>query len=96
MNEYTELFKAAGNFGVAGLLIAAACWGAIKFGGPLVAAQQKQAGALEKLAAAVKEGEGEQRELLLACRVMGTKLDELQNWARQLDVDVRALNGGSR
>jgi hypothetical protein len=46
--------------------------------------QFKQATALSDLAGAVKENQGEQRELLLAVRVQSQKLEEMTGWIREM------------
>lgn len=53
------------------------------------AAMKTQAAAMGELAESVKDGQGEQHEILLAIRAQASKMDELKGWVRQL-----AMNGG--
>jgi hypothetical protein len=49
-----------------------------RWAGPFLDASLKQAGAMAELAAAVKEGQGDARETLLAMRVLATKIDDMK------------------
>jgi len=80
--------------GVGGLLILLVWRLTDKWAGRFLATQEKQAAAMAELATAVKDGLGEQREVLLASRVMAKKLEELADWAKELDQHVR--NGVGR
>jgi hypothetical protein len=90
MSDYLEVAKMAANTGVSGLLIMVGWKLTDKWAGRFLAAQNGQADALSALAKAVQEGQGEQRELLLAVRVMATKQDEMKGWMRELDEHVRS------
>ncbi len=96
MNEYLELIKVVANLGVGGLALAIFGWLANRWAGKFLEAQQgqtsamvSQAKAMESLAQTVRDGQGEQREVLLAVRVMATKLDEVRSEIRNLEADIR-------
>lgn len=82
----TELIKAALNLGVSGLLLCLIYRLLVGWAPKFLAAQQGQAEAMAALAAAVKEGQGEQREVLLAVRVMAGKLDEVRGMVQRWEV----------
>jgi hypothetical protein len=97
MRDYLDLFKVLGDAGSTGLLIYVIYRLLSKWAGPFLAAQQaqaeamtSQATAMTKLAKAVDEGQGEQREVLLAVRTMATKLDDACGWMRDIDQQLRA------
>ena len=89
MHELLELVKVAGNFGTAGLLILAAAWLAAKWAPQFLAASKAQATALGDLATAVREGQTQQGELLLAVRVLARKIDEQSEAIKVMDAHVR-------
>lgn len=84
MGEYLELIKAVANLGTTGLLILVAWRLLDKWAGKFLAAQEAQAKAMSDLAGAVKEGQGEQREVLLAVRVLASKVDEVRDSIKDL------------
>jgi hypothetical protein len=74
-----------------------------KWAGPFLSAQQaqatamgSQATAMSSLAQAVQEGQGEQREVLLAVRTMGSKLDDVRGWVREIDEHIRGGKEATR
>ena len=89
-----ELIKACLNFGMAGLLVFIGWRIVDKWAGKFLAAQVKQAESMGKLATAVEGGQGEQRDIVLALRVVATQQAELKDWMRELDEHVR--NGEGR
>lgn len=64
-----------------------------RWAGPFLDAALKQAAAMGELAAAVKEGQGDARETVLAVRVLAVKIDQMKGsvdyWTdmRRLDAD---------
>ncbi len=94
--EYSIFLEVFKSLGVTGLIVLAA-W---KFGTALLEmlkswapqflkASQDQAAAMAALAQAVRDGQGEQREVLLAVRVMATKVDEMRGTVETLDRHIR-------
>lgn len=95
MNEYTLLAKIVESLGTTGLIIWV-IWKLVdKWAGRFLEVQARQATAMGDLATAVKESQGEQREVLLAVRVLASKLDEQKGWIKDLDEHLRGRNGGS-
>jgi hypothetical protein len=90
VSEYFEMAKTALNTGVSGLMVYLGWKFLDKWAGRFLEAQNHQAEALGSLADAVKTGQGEQREVLLAVRVMASKMDEMKGWLRALDEHFRA------
>jgi hypothetical protein len=84
IKEYYDLVKTALSSGVSGLVLVLAWKFLDRWAGKFLEAQTAQAAALGSLAEAVKTGQGEQREVLLAVRVMASKLDEMKGWIRVL------------
>ena len=84
MNEYVELLKAVSNLSFGALLLIVVWRIVDKWAGKFLGAQDKQAEAMVALATAVQAGQGDQREMLLAMRVMATKLDEMREWLHDL------------
>jgi hypothetical protein len=60
-----------------------------KWGGKLVDAQEKQATALTGLAEAVKTSQTDQRDVLLAVRVLAVRMEELSRFVVQVDEHVQ-------
>jgi len=89
-----ELLKGALNLGVAGLLVFVGWRIVDKWAGKFLEAQVEQGTAMQRLAAAVETGQGEQREALLALRVVASQQQELKDWMRELDEHVRNGKGG--
>jgi hypothetical protein len=84
MNGNIELVKLAVNLGFSGMLLLVV-WKLIdKWAGRFLDVQTAQAKAMGDLAAAVKESQGEQREVLLAVRVLAAKMDEQKGWVKEL------------
>jgi hypothetical protein len=82
--DYLKVVQALADLGTSGLMIFVIWRLADKWAGKFLAAQEGQAQAMSSLAQAVKDGQGEQREVLLAVRVMATKLDEVKEEIRTL------------
>ncbi len=91
MNEYSGLVEIVKTLGISGLVIYVA-WKVIdKWAGRFLEVQIQQATSMgaqatatSGLAAAMREGQGQQQELMLAVRVMATKLDETMGLAREI------------
>lgn len=92
--EQLELLKAAISLGLAGLMIYLGYRLFDRWAGKFLEAQMEQGKAMQRLAAAVEGGQGEQHDLVLALRVVASQQTELKDWIRELDEHVR--NGGGR
>ena len=90
MTQLIDALKPFVDLGVAGLIIFVAWKLLDAWAGRFLEVQNKQATAMGELAAAVREGQGEGREMLLAVRVLASKVDEVKEWVRELDEHVRA------
>jgi hypothetical protein len=102
MRDYLELFKVLAGWGPTGLLIFVVYRLLDKWAAPFLRAQQaqaeamtSQATAMTQLAKAVEEGQGEQREVLLAVRTMASKLDDLRGWMRDIDEHILVKETGA-
>lgn len=84
-----NLLSFAKELGTTGLIILVIWKMADRWAGKFLEVQNKQATAMESLAGAVRESSGEQRELLLAVRVLAAKVDETKGWIKDLDDFVR-------
>jgi len=85
-----DLFLEIGkNLGIAGFCIYSLYRLADKWAEKFLDVQGKQAVAMGDLAAAVREGQGDQREVLLAVRVIATEQRELKGWIKELDGHIR-------
>jgi hypothetical protein len=85
VKDYVDLLKALMDLGTTALLIVTAAWLANKWAPKFLEAQQGQARAMTELASAVKEGQSDQQETLVAVRVLAQKVDEVKGWMRDLD-----------
>jgi hypothetical protein len=65
-----------------------------RWAGRFLEVQSKQAEAMGALADAVRGGQGEQRELLIAVRVLATKVDETKEWVKELSDHI--IGGAAR
>jgi len=81
--DWTWLIKAL-DLGLSALLILLIYRLTDKWAGRFLEAQTKQAEAMGDLAAAVRSSIGDQREILLAVRVLATKQDETRMWIQEL------------
>ncbi len=88
MNEYSLAVKIVESLGTTGLIIFVVWKLVDRWAGQFLGAQNKQAQAMADLAAAVREGQGEQRELLIAVRVLATKVDETKAWVKELSEHI--------
>jgi hypothetical protein len=90
MSEYTLLGKIVESLGITGLMLFV-IWKLVdKWAGRFLEVQSQQAKAMGDLAAAVREGQGDSKELLLAVRVLATKIDEQRGWIKELDEHLRS------
>jgi len=78
MENYSILWKVIENLGSTGLILFVIWKLADRWAGRFLEASVKQAGAMADLATAVKEGQGDSRETLLAIRVLATKIDDMK------------------
>lgn len=95
MEELSFLTKTLSELGTTGLVLVVAWRLLDKWGGALVSAQNKQAVAMTDLASAVQNSQGEQREVLIAMRVLATKVDETKAWVKELNGLIRDERRGS-
>jgi len=79
MNEYSVLLKLVETLGSTGLILAIVWKLTDRWAGKFLEVSMTQARALGELAAGVKETQGEARELLLAVRVLATKIDDVKH-----------------
>lgn len=82
MGEVLEVVRAAGNYGVAGLIVWLLYRLADKWAPQFLKAHQDQAAAMTDMAKAVREGREEQRDLVIAVRVLAAKIDQMDAHVR--------------
>ncbi len=87
MNELISLIKSLENAGVAGLMSYLIYRLVDKWAPKFLDAQQETAKAMLTLAASVKEGQGEQREMLIAIRVLATEIGDVKGLLRDMAAD---------
>jgi len=78
MENYSILWKVIENLGSTGLILWVIWRLADRWAGRFLDASMKQAEAMGELAAAVKEGQGDARETVLAVRVLAVKIDDMK------------------
>ncbi len=84
MNEYSLTAKIVESLGITGLIILV-IWKLVdRWAGKFLEVQMLQAKAMGDLAASVREGQHDQGEILLAVRVLATKIDETKQWVKEL------------
>ncbi len=71
------------NIGSSGLLILVLWKFLDKWASRFLEVQDRQAKAMSDLATAVKETTGDQREILLAVRVLAQKVEEQKDWIKE-------------
>lgn len=91
MTEYSLAIKIVEGLGTTGLIIFVVWKLVDRWAGQFLGAQKEQttamcdqAKAMAALASAVGAGQGEQRELLIAVRVLAGKVDETKAWVKEL------------
>jgi len=89
MSEWSIAVEVCKVLGIPGLLILVGC----RLAGQFLEVGRAQAASMSQLAEAVKDNRGDQHEILLAMRVMSSKLDEQKEFIRELDYHCRALAG---
>jgi hypothetical protein len=97
MAEYSVWGRIIENLGATGLMVLV-LWKLVdKWAGRFLEAQIKQASAMGEqasamsgLCAAVRDGQGGQQELLLAVRVMATKIDEVKVSTKEIAANCAA------
>ena len=94
--QWIDLMKSVLAGGVSGALIYAGYRLAIRvmdklteladrWAAKFLVVSDRQAEALTLLAKTVNESQGEQREVLLAMRVLAAKMDDVKGWMRDID-----------
>ena len=86
-----NVWKMIENLGSTGLLLLFGWKFLDRWAGKFLQAQQQSAAAMTSLADAVREGQTDQREVLLAVRVQSRKIEEMKNYLVQLDEHVCAI-----
>ena len=84
MGDWGVLGRIAENIGSSGLLIFVLYRLLDKWAGRFLDAQESQAAAMADLANSVKESSGEQRDVLMALRVLATKQEENLQWTKEI------------
>ena len=84
INELIGMLKGMENFGIAGLMVVLIYRLVDKWAPQFLAAQQETAKSMLTLAGAVKEWQGEQREMLIAIRVLATEIGDVKGLLRDL------------
>ena len=82
--EYGLAARILENLGSAGLLIWVVWKLVDRWAGKFLEVQSAQAKAMGDLAGAVRDSLGDQRELLIAVRVLATKVEEQKQWLKEL------------
>jgi hypothetical protein len=93
MSELIGMGRTLENMGIAGLMIYLIYRLADKWLPKFLAAQQSTAEAMLRLAASVKEGQGEQREMLIAIRVLAVEIGDVKELLRELPCVKREKSG---
>ena len=92
--EFQWIGRAVENFGAAGLL-AWLLWRIVdKWAGQFLSAQQSQANAMGSLAQAVREGQTDQREILIAVGVIGRRIEEQREYLIAIDQNLQGKARG--
>jgi len=84
MHDFTAALKSLDNAGIAGFLIYLIYRLVDKWAPKFLDAQQKTAEAMLTLAGSVKDGQGEQREMAMAIRVLSTEIGDVKGMLREL------------
>lgn len=84
MNDWGIVSRVIENIGTSGLLMLLIYKLTDRWAGKFLEAQTSQATAVTDLANAIKTSVGDQRELLLAVRVLATKQEETKLWVEEL------------
>lgn len=92
MTDWTWVGKIVGDFGVAGVMLVALVllyrladkWAAL-----FLEAQKSQAAAMASLAMAVKEGQSDQREVLIAVRVLADRIEAQKGYLEAIERNCR-------
>ncbi|MDE2097840.1 MAG: hypothetical protein KGL39_11375 [Patescibacteria group bacterium] len=84
VGDWSIVGKVVENIGVSGLWVILIYRLANIWAARFLDAQKEQAHAMSELASAVKDSMGDQREVLLAVRVLATKQDETRMWIQEL------------
>ena len=104
MSDFSWAAKLLADFGVLGVFVVAIVMAyrlTDKWAGLMVAAQNAQAAATAKqaeamgaMAAAVKDGQGDQREVLIAVRVLADRMDAQRRYLERIETNCE--RGGCR
>jgi hypothetical protein len=94
MKDYMDVLKAVLDLGTTALLIVVAAYLANKWAPRFLAAHEAQAKAMGDLASAVKDGQRDQGEILMAVRVLAGKMDEVKSTVQGIAAHGCARAGG--
>lgn len=84
MGDWGIIGRVVENIGSSGLVLFLLYKLLDKWAARFLDAQEAQAKSMGELATAVKETSGDQRDLLMAVRVLATKQDETREWVKEL------------
>lgn len=77
------------SLGMTGLVVVVVWKLVDRWAGRFLAVQDKQASAMGELASAVRDNQDEQREVVMAVRVLAGKVDETKGWVKELGEFIR-------
>jgi len=93
--ENSLFIKIVENLGVTGFVLIIVWKLTDRWAGKFLDVQMKQATAMGDLASAVRESQGDQKEILLAIRVMAKEVAEQKEWIKELDRHICGAAGGA-
>lgn len=91
--EYSIVLKIIQGLGVPGLVTYVIYRLLDKYLGRFLSATEMQANAIQELAAAVKESASDQREVVMAVRVLTSKVEESMGWMKEIG---QQIGGGTK
>ena len=93
MSDFSWAAKLAADFGVMGVMIVGVILLyrlADKWAGLFLDAQKSQAAAMSSLATAVRDGQSDSREMLIAVRVLADRIDAHKGYLEAIERKVEA------
>jgi hypothetical protein len=88
--------KIVASLGVPGLVTFCAYRLLDKWAAKFLEIHDKQATAITDLASSVKTSSGDQKDVIMAVRVLAAKVDDVSGWAREIKDSVAALGAGDK
>ena len=93
MDDWVWLQRLLENFG-SGTLVAFVVWKVVdKWAGQFLEAQKAQANAMASLAEAVKNAQTDQREVLIAVRVLARQIEEQKEYLVGIEREIKRADG---